>query len=116
MLCCSECGQPVPLRLDRLGLVVTRQPRAVYWRGRKLDLSPAQTAIMEVFVRDNGRGTHGQLEMVATEKTSGNTLKVQISKLRHRLAANGMPAKIRAIYNEGYLLELEEESPMNTGA
>lgn len=115
MLRCSECGQPLPLCLERLGLEVTRQPRAVYYRGRRLDLSPAQTSIMEVFVRDNGRATYGALEMVATEKTSGNSLKTQICKLRHRLAANGMPARIRAIHMEGYILELEEPA-VNTGA
>lgn len=105
MSTCAACGQPLPVRLDRLGLVVTRQPRAVYWRGLKLDLTPAQTCIMEEFVRGNGQAKHARLEMVATETTSGGVLKTQISKLRHRLAIQGVALRIVAIYGEGYQLE-----------
>lgn len=110
MICCAECGQPIPLRLDRLGLEVRHQPRAVFWRGRKLDLTPAMTCIMEEFVRTDGRASHARLILIATEISSGNSLKTQISKLRHRLAANGMPARISAIHNEGYILELTAEN------
>lgn len=105
---CSECGQPLPLRLARLGLEARLQPRAIYWRGRKLDLSPAQTCIMEVFIRGNGRGSYGALEMAATERTGGDVLKTQICNLRKRLATNGMPAKISSIRGEAYIIELRD--------
>lgn len=105
---CDHCGQPLPLRLDRLGLEARLQPRAIYWRGRKLDLTPAQMCIMEVFIRGNGRGSYGALEMAATERTGGDVLKTQISKLRHRLAANGVPAKISSIRGEAYIIELRD--------
>ena len=63
---------------------------------------------MEVFIRNNGRGNYGALEMAATERTGGDVLKVQISNLRHRLAANGVPAKISSIRGEAYIIELRD--------
>lgn len=102
---CAQCGQPLPLRLEALGLLVTRQPRAVYWRGLKLDLTPAQTMIMELLAERGGQASYGALNMVATDATSGDVIKVQICLLRRRLAAQGVGLRIVAERGEGYRLE-----------
>lgn len=82
--------------------------------GREADVSRNECLLLEALVRAEGRvvGRGRLVELLWDETTfiDDNTLTVNVTRLRRRLAAIGLRNAIRTARGEGYLLEIAEDS------
>jgi len=96
-MACPHCGAPDDGTISRHGLVAHRDPFRVNYRGRRLDLSPAQAELLYKLIRF-GRASFELLQGLR----SYESVRVLIHSLRRRLPPG---VQIEAVRGWGYALE-----------
>jgi DNA-binding response OmpR family regulator len=103
---CHGCGQTLPERVERGGLVVQRNPSAVFWKGEQVEMKPALASMLRLFVRF-GHVSHEALDTVHCG-TAVKTKWDMLGRLRKALAAVTDEVKIKNVWGWGYRIEISE--------
>jgi hypothetical protein len=103
---CHGCGQYLPERVERGGLVVQRDPSVVFWRGERVEMKPALASMLRLFVRF-GDVPHEALDNVHCG-TAVKTTWDMLGRLRKALAAVTDEVKIKNVRGWGYRIEISE--------
>ncbi len=105
---CPCCGAEQPDRVERHGLIVQRDPDAVYWRGVRQRLTPAEIRTLYLLAQ-RGRSSYLALEFFTSrEETVANAVKVRACRLRAWLRRLDPRFDLRCERGWGYVLEFAE--------
>ncbi|WP_156361282.1 hypothetical protein [Sphingomonas sp. Leaf257] len=108
---CPHCGADQPDRVERFGLIVQRDPGAVYWKGIRYHRPPGEVETLYHLVR-RGRVSHLTLAMLTVgEDAETDVAKVRICRLRRWLRSLGGEVTISTERGWGYVLE--QARPLN---
>lgn len=103
-----------PAMLWRGALAITREPPRLFWRGRPLGLSPAETALMALLVR-RGHAAHRDIaEALAGVGASIASLHVITYRIRRKFTAMGARDPIEARRQWGLVLRVEPDARGST--
>ena len=103
-----------PAMLWRGALAVTREPPEIFWQGKPLGLSPAETALMALLVR-RGRAAHRDIAEALTDVGANiASLNVLTYRIRRKFAALGASDPIEARRQWGLVLRVEPDARGST--
>lgn len=103
-----------PAMLWRGALAVTAEPPEVFWRGRPLGLSPAETALMALLIRRGRASLHDIAEALAGAGANIASLNVLTYRIRRKFAAVGAADPIEARRQWGLVLRIEPDAHGST--
>ena len=109
MTTCPECGHhwrepEEPREWIKGAFLVRAEPPEVYYRGRRLDLTPQRAVILGMLVR-RGALSHGAIEMVGITgacEAGSKAVHAQISYIRRSLPEG---VRIASVAGWGYRIE-----------
>lgn len=103
--CCPLCGAEQLDRVQRFGLIVQRDPAAVYWRGIRHHRPRGEIETLYHLVA-RGRVSRLALAMLTVgEDALSDVAKVRIHRLRRWFRSLGAALTIRNVRGWGYVLE-----------
>ena len=106
---CYEMAQPAPI-LSHAGLVLDLGDSTVSFEGRTLELTKNEFRILQTLLENKGRIVSRDTLMLRLWQVDSyveeNTLTVNVTRLRKKLAELGVNDMIKARVGSGYIIEL----------
>jgi DNA-binding response OmpR family regulator len=104
--CCPHCGAETPDTLTLGDLAVSYNPPETLWKGKRLNISPAESRQLYTMMR-RGRASYDALAILPSGEYCGtDVVRTRICKIRRKFAEAGVPIVIESVREYGYKIGL----------